>query len=166
MKCISRDRHDKCCRFSVVVDTKFCKNHQYMNDYTDDMLTKMTLCSGCKKMYYFDGEKKTCENCKIRSKSNNMTTRENAVPCSREGCKYKRSIENIYCNLHQLQIFIDDTKEAGKKLCYNHKRGCRTQLEESYRFSKCQECLSIDREKDRASRNAVRTENVKLNSDT
>lgn len=159
MKCLSKDRNDKCCRFAVITDTRFCKNHQYMNDYTDEMLTQTTLCSGCKKMYYMDGDTKTCDNCKTRTKAVRVITRENVVLCAKDKCKFKRSMENKYCNLHQLQVFIDDTKEAGKKLCYNHIRGCREQLDESYRFSKCEECLGIERNKDRNRRNKIKIDN-------
>lgn len=119
-------------------------------------------------MYYMDGDTKTCENCKTRSKKNNVVTRENVVLCSKDGCKYKRSVENIYCNLHQLQVFIDDTKDAGKKLCYNHIRGCREQLDESYKFSKCEECLCVERNKDHNRRNKIKIDNeiLKDNSET
>ena len=128
MKCLSKDRNDKCCRFSPMEDTRFCKFHQYMKEYTDDMLANLELCSGCKKMYNFDGVLKTCDNCQSRSKTNNVIQREKVVLCSKTDCKYKRSVENIYCKLHQLQLFIDETTAENKKLCYNYKRGCRIQI--------------------------------------
>jgi hypothetical protein len=138
-----------------------------MKDYTDDMLTKLTKCSGCRKLYYLDGDTKSCDKCKARSINKNTSVKQNAVPCSKDGCKNKRSVENIYCNSHQLQLFIDETKLAGKKLCYNHKRGCRTQLDESYTKSRCEPCLVVEREKDKMRRcgnctptNTVVTEKV------
>jgi hypothetical protein len=162
MKCISRDRNNKCCRFTIIVDTKFCKNHQYMNDYSDDMLTNLSLCSGCKKMYYMNGKTKICETCQERSKKNKIIAREKIVLCLKDGCKFKRSVLNEYCNLHQLQVFINETKNSGKKLCYNHNRGCRTQLDESYNFTRCQECLGIDRKNDKERRDRVKVENEGL----
>jgi hypothetical protein len=133
-----------------------------MKDYTDDMLTKLSLCSGCKKMYYLDGDTKTCDNCKARKVVNNAKAKQNAVPCSKDGCNNKRSVENEYCKLHQLQVFIDETKAAGKKLCYNHNRGCRTQLDESYGYSKCQPCLGDERKKDNEKRNKIKSDNEKV----
>ena len=49
MKCLSRDRNDKCCRYAVLTGTTFCKIHQYMNGYTDEMLTKLTSCRKIKR---------------------------------------------------------------------------------------------------------------------
>jgi hypothetical protein len=167
MSCLSKDKDDNSCIHGAIGDTKFCKFHQYMKDYTDDMLTKLTKCSGCRKLYYLDGDTKSCDKCKARSINKNTSVKQNAVLCSKEGCKNKRSVENIYCNSHQLQLFIDETKLAGKKLCYNHKRGCRTQLDESYTKSRCEPCLVVDREKDKMRRcgnctptNTVVTEKV------
>jgi hypothetical protein len=93
---------------------------------------------------------------------NNAKAKQNAVPCSKDGCNNKRSVENEYCKLHQLQVFIDETKAAGKKLCYNHNRGCRTQLDESYGYSKCQPCLGDERKKDNEKRNKLKSDNEKV----
>jgi hypothetical protein len=93
---------------------------------------------------------------------NNAKAKQNAVPCSKDGCNNKRSVENEYCKLHQLQVFIDETKAAGKKLCYNHNRGCRTQLDESYGYSKCQSCLGDERKKDNEKRNKIKNDNEKV----
>ena len=152
MSCSTKDKDNVSCIHKAIGDTKFCKFHQYMKDYTDDMLTKLTKCCGCRKLYYLESDTKSCDKCKARSISKNASTKLNAVPCSKDGCDNKRSIENIYCNAHQLQVFIDDTKTAGKKLCYNHKRGCRTQLDESYTKSRCEPCLVVEREKDKIRR--------------
>ncbi len=81
------------------------------------MLQTLELCSGCKKMYHFTGERKNCDNCAGRSKAHNVALKENAVVCAKESCVYKRSIENKYCNLHQLQLFVDETASENKKLC-------------------------------------------------
>jgi hypothetical protein len=45
-KCGGKDRNLKQCRTSSIENSKFCKLHQYMNEYTEDMLNnKLTL--GC-----------------------------------------------------------------------------------------------------------------------
>ncbi len=166
MKCLSKDRNNKCCRFSIIEDTLFCKNHQYMKDYTDEMLTNLELCSGCKKMYHFDGVFKTCDNCQTRSKTNKVIQKTKVVLCSKKDCKYKRSVENKYCRLHQLQLFVDETIAKNKKMCCEYIRGCRIQLEQSYTFSKCQKCLGIDRTKDKARRGGMKQENELLKTET
>jgi hypothetical protein len=86
------------------------------------------------------------ENCK-RSKI--------IVFCGKEGCKFKRSDDNRYCGKHQICLFEDETREINKKLCYNYIRGCRVQLDQEYKFSKCEECLEKEREKDRKRRSKV-----------
>ena len=155
-KCIAIDRNLKSCRCNRINDTRFCKKHDYMVDYTDEMLSKLQICSGCKKSYYIpDG--KTCQKCRIRRAKNNKINRENVVLCANEGCKFKRSVENIYCNKHQLCIFVDETLAMSKKMCQQYIRGCRTQLDLDYKYSRCQICLEKEREKDKKRRANART---------
>jgi hypothetical protein len=154
MKCISKDREGKPCNFSKVGDTKFCKFHQHMIDYTDEMLSQIKSCSTCRKMFYL-GEYSTCEGCRSRGEKNRDTKRETNVKCFKEGCSYKKSKENKYCGKHQVEIFLDETKEEGMKPCPNYVRGCREKLNKDYGYSKCQMCLKVDRDKDHEKRGAA-----------
>lgn len=151
-KCIGKDRNDNPCRNKGIQDTKCCKIHQYMKDYTDDMLNNLSKCSGCKKQYYLIDGVKTCENCKQRGKSSKEKQKETKVLCKAENCTFKKSDENDYCMKHQINIFIDETLALGKKMCKNYVRGCRTQLENDYSKSSCESCLEKDRERDRKRR--------------
>ena len=123
-----------------------------MCDYTDEMIANQSICSGCKKSYYLPDGIKTCSNCKERGKQSKITAKEAVVLCASDNCKFKRSIENIYCMKHQLCVFVDETAALGKKLCKQYVRGCRAQLDAEYPKSTCEECLVIEREKDRARR--------------
>jgi hypothetical protein len=115
-----------------------------MIDYTKEMLSNLQICSGCNKSYYLpDG--KTCSSCRDRGKKNQKINRENIVLCANNGCVFKRSIENSYCNKHQICIFIDDTVAIGKKVCKQYIRGCRTQLDLDYQYTRCQSCLEKER---------------------
>jgi len=58
--------------------------------------------------------------------------------------------------VHQMCLFVDETKELGKKVCVNYVRGCRAQLEMDYKYTRCGECLRKDREKDKQKRNSVK----------
>lgn len=148
IKCLAIDRNLKGCRCNVINETRFCKNHDYMVDYTEEMLSNLQICSGCKKSYYIpDG--KICISCRDRGKNNRQISRENVILCANEGCVFKRSNENIYCNKHQLCIFVDETVAMGKKVCKQYVRGCRTQLDSDYQYSRCQLCLEKDREQDK-----------------
>ena len=151
-KCIGKDRNDNPCRNKGIQDTKCCKFHQYMKDYTEDMLNCLTKCSGCKKQYYLIEGVKTCDNCKQRGKSSKEKQKETKVLCKADNCTFKKSDENDYCMKHQINLFIDETRALGKKMCKNYVRGCRTQLENDYSKSSCESCLEKERERDRKRR--------------
>jgi len=129
-----------------------------MVDYTEEMLSNLQICSGCKKSYYIpDG--KTCTNCRTRGKQNKLLTRENVVLCANTGCAFKRSEENKYCQKHQICIFVDDTVAMGKKICKQYVRGCRTQLDLDYQYTRCQSCLEKEREQERNRREKAKNNN-------
>ena len=67
-KCLSKDYKGEPCRFQCVDESRYCKNHQYMNEYTDEMIANLTLCSGCNKMRWLETDVRTCNNCKERGK--------------------------------------------------------------------------------------------------
>jgi hypothetical protein len=71
-RCLSKNRHGDDCTFRCLGDTSFCKFHQYMTSYSKEILAKLELCNGCKKMYYFANEQRTCENCRERAKYNKV----------------------------------------------------------------------------------------------
>lgn len=153
MKCLAKDRNNDPCRnYCIDVDgvpTKFCKLHQYMNNYTPEMLDATRLCTGCRKMRYFATDYKICDPCRKRdiSKYKKIVTK-----CAHPECEFKKSDENEYCGKHQLQVFIKLTAELGKKVCYDHIRGCRAQLEPSYPLSKCRDCLDKESSTERKRR--------------
>lgn len=151
-KCLAIDRNNNGCRCNALNESRFCKNHSYMSEYTDEMLSQLSICSGCKKSYYLHEGVKTCTNCKERGKQSKIVAKETVVLCASDKCKFKRSTENQYCLKHQLCVFIDETAALGKKLCKQYVRGCRAQLDTDYSKSACEECLVIEREKDRARR--------------
>ena len=154
MKCQSKDRNSKSCRNFAIVN--YCKIHSYMEEYTDEMKANVKLCSACK-LWSFMGEYNTCEGCRLRGSAIRDKVKETIVLCVKEGCKYKKS-DNKYCGKHQADYFLEQTKEAGLKQCYNYLRGCRTQNDPSYRFSKCAICLEKDRDKDKKKRKEVVTD--------
>jgi hypothetical protein len=163
MKCIAKDRNNNNCRNKSIDETQFCKLHSYMCNYTEEMISNIKLCSGCKKMYYFENENKVCENCKNRGIENRKKRKENRILCKNNDCEYKKSSENDYCKLHQICLLEDEAKLENKKLCTNYIRGCRTKLEEIYTFSKCEECLKNDREIDNQKRKQVKIMNTLIN---
>jgi len=159
MKCLSKDRNNKPCRNNQINSTNFCKLHQHMCKYTSEMINSVQLCKGCKKMYYFENGNKTCDSCRTRDKSQ---YKKEITLCKKDGCTFKKSEENIYCGKHQIHIFIDETVAQRKKLCKNYIRGCKSQLDSSYIFLKCQECLESERTKDKINRDNAKELNCQL----
>ena len=64
MWCFAKDRKNNECRNHATKDGRFCKLHDYMADYTDEMIEQSIICSGCKKMHYNNDNTKTCDKCK------------------------------------------------------------------------------------------------------
>ena len=157
-KCSAIDRNLKGCRCNAINDTSFCKKHDYMVEYTEEMLSNLQICSGCKKSYYIpDG--KTCSSCRNRGNQNKQITRENVVLCANDKCVFKRSDENKYCQKHQICVFVDDTVAMGKKVCKQYVRGCRNQLDLDYQYTRCQSCLEKEREQERNRRANAKNNN-------
>ena len=157
--CLAKDRHGDTCRNYGLGESRFCNFHQYMNDYTEDMLSQLVICVGCKKAYYFEEEeRKTCDACRERGQKIRVAKRESVVLCEKKGCKSKRSVENVYCGKHQICMFEDETAGLNKKVCANFIRGCRAQLEIEYAYSRCEECLEKDRVKDKERRGRAKEE--------
>ena len=164
--CVIKD-----CKFEKISDNKYCNNHQYMRDYTDEMLNNLKKCSGCKRLHYLE-DMKTCDDCRNRSsktkiikkevieiRENNDNISENKrILCVYDNCKNKKSDENEFCNKHQRQKFLQDTTKIGKKACADNKRGCRVQLDMDYDRSKCEKCLEKDREKYNDNKNGISEE--------
>ena len=73
-----------------------------------------------------------------------------AGPCAKECCNAKSTPENKYCRKHQLQVFIDETTDLGKRTCKNVIRGCKAQLDPEYEFVRCEPCRQRELERDDA----------------
>jgi hypothetical protein len=137
-----------------------------MNNYTDTMLQQLKICGGCKKAYYLEPNQNTCEKCKARGKEIREASKAKRVPCAKPECKFKRSKENQYCNVHQLCVFIDETRNLGKKVCVNHIRGCREQLPLEYLYSRCPICLENDRANDHARRDFAESQHIYIDQNS
>lgn len=153
-KCISKSRSMNQCPQYTKEANGLCKIHQYQAEYTPEMMANLSPCSTCCKTFYLPTGK-VCEGCKERGEQNRKRMKEKIILCDKQDCKFKRSTENKYCNKHQAQIFLDDTAAAGLRPCYDHVRGCRSQLPPEYKFSKCQPCLIKDRANDNQKRNGA-----------
>jgi hypothetical protein len=73
------------------------------------------------------------------------------IKCAKEGCKFKKGI-NKYCGKHQANHFLEIAESEGLKICMNYIRGCKVKNSMEYKYSKCEECLKKEREKDKIKR--------------
>jgi hypothetical protein len=161
-KCLGKDRTGNGCRNYQIGSTRFCKIHNYMCDYTPEMLTSITLCKSCNKMQYMDDAYKTCIQCRDRGGENREQAKTKIVYCAKDKCKFKKSDENDYCMKHQLCLFVNETESLGMRVCKNYVRGCKTQLGSDYTFQKCGDCLEKERLGDKKRRdNAVAQNNAR-----
>jgi hypothetical protein len=155
--CLASDCNGNSCRnHPETTETRFCGFHQYMNTYTEEQMQNLKICSGCSKWVYLSPECiEKCDNClnvvRIKNEKDKKKRKElndAKTPCSVENCIWFRAEPSKYCLKHKIREFVDETTADGKKVCYNYVRGCREQLEVSYKYSRCEVCLSKDREKD------------------
>jgi hypothetical protein len=152
-KCNGLDRYGNECNKNKLENIDYCIFHEYLINYTQEQLNNLELCNGCLKWKNLEENIKTCEECKTRGKENRIKHKNKKILCKKEDCKFEKSNDNEYCGKHQAHYFLEQTEILGKKVCYNYIRGCREQLNLTYSFSKCENCLKTDREKDKIRRN-------------
>jgi len=158
-KCTGKTRNNNLCNKKCL--GKYCQFHEYLKDYTEEMIKNSKLCKGCSKWKYF--QDKTCDFCKDRGKENREKVKENIIFCKyldkeNNQCSFKvePKLNNGYCGKHQTYFFKEDKEKDGKnKVCLNFIRGCRNLLDKADEFSRCLICREKDRSKDKE-RNIVR----------
>ena len=162
MKCKGIDRNNNSCRKYAINNDNFCKLHEYLKNYTDDMIKNMKLCSGCNKWIYLKpGE--ICGFCVIGRKQR----KDKQIKCKKDTCKSK-SLQNGYCGKHKILFLEEIAEKEGYKICSG--RGCVAKLLMND-HSKCRNCLDKDNEYDRNRRNKIKEDNnsivksIKINND-
>ncbi len=157
------------CLIHAIYESKLCDGHNYDHEYDKDFLKSIQMCFDCEVVKCTENpyDIKNCFLCKQelkidRNKSRNQKNKD-APRCLKDGCKFKKSDENNYCGKHQADFFLEETNKKGLKTCKNYIRGCRIELNNEYKFSKCEECLKNDREKDKNRRNKSAEENKDRN---
>jgi len=163
VKCKGKDRNGNLCRNYSADGNSFCNCHNYLSEYTVEQLQQLKFCKGCDKWKELQEGKNQCISCGKRGETNRAKAKTEVVLCKSNGCKYKRSVENIYCGLHQLCLFVDECLAERMKPCAKYLKGCRTKLATDYAYKSCPECLEKERERDKAKRSAVSDEIIDEN---
>jgi|694.fasta_scaffold128163_2 hypothetical protein len=167
--CIAPDRNNKQCRNYNLQDSRFCTFHQYMNEYTEDMMKSLTQCSTCLHHFYIPGFK-TCEKDRKRGENIREKKKEEIILCKyynekdKKQCTFKKSDKNDYCGKHQLYYkTLEIEKDGTKKVCINFGKRykCESVLDKNDKYSKCEKCRDIDCKKEKE-RNINKLEKEKL----
>ena len=104
------------CGKKAIDDTEFCKNHQYMKDYTEEMFKNLEVCSGCKNRYHgLNGH--VCDKCKNRGKTkkNKIEDDDKSIKnkCEFDDCENEKYKETNYCKIHKKYIIEDSNEKNG-----------------------------------------------------
>lgn len=143
MKCVAKLGETKKCRYYTLPDSSFCKCHQYLTNYSEDQLDRLTACRGCKKYLYIENGDR-CPDC---------------ILCAHEKCNSKKSETNSYCIKHQICVWLDEVKANDQVPCVQYIRGCRNVLEMGSSYKKCDSCRTHERQKDQNKREHAKKEN-------
>lgn len=142
-------KQKKLCDESPLPNSEFCKNHQYMQNYTPEMRNNLTQCIDCKYYKYLPNGRK-CQSCKdLRKHMRDKAKAEKVIIKCKKCEKYERLEGSEYCRYHhRIETFKETTEKAGFNVCSDYIRGCRSQLEKNFQFVKCDDCRKKEREQD------------------
>lgn len=141
--CRGIDRNKNQCREKVLKEGDFCSKHAYMTEYTDDMMNNLSQCSGCRKYYYFNDNRKRCEKCVSRGGENNKVLKDLRSlkhECEASGCKNKAP-DSKYCGKHRILQLREDAGEDGFKLCGNGNHKCVNRIPLESKHTYCDVCI-------------------------
>ena len=145
VKCKWFDRKNKPCRNNPVSETDYCKFHDYVTDYSDEMKDKSKKCSGCCKIKYF--EKNICQTCIDRGAENREKERQKPKTLCLH-CHNYQALDDGYCGNHTIEGWKKEEEQKGNRVCIHYIRGCRNMLKPDYKFKTCRPCLDKTKKKD------------------
>lgn len=139
IRCNWIDRYNDPCRNYIINATDYCKYHQYVVDYTQQMIDKSKKCGTCLKFKYC-GDLGTCVECRKIGDINRENARKIKILCIY--CNKYKAQSNGYCGNHQIRLWkIEQEKDGKHKVCVNFIRGCRNLIDITIKFTRCSECL-------------------------
>lgn len=118
-----------------------CIIHDHQENYTDEQLEKLIMCSDCKKMFFMTNTQ--CNNCIVEANEKLLLENElnpKCIYCN----KLPKSKDNDYCDNHQKQYIRKKSEDEGKKVCLRFDQ-CGKILEKKYPFDQCSDCREKNR---------------------
>ncbi len=165
------------CINRIINDTKYCKDHQYMNNYTQEQIDNMRKCTGsCQRYIYWENvEFKSCDFCREIGTKNREKAKENDTEqkcINFEKCKNhaNKELGSVYCGICNKTFIADNKKEqiikSGKKVCsrWHHNKDCLEALNIDDPYESCEKCRSTENNRDTIKRNTIKNNAVVFNS--
>lgn len=137
-KCKGIDRDENQCRNNCLNETNYCTLHQYLINYTQEMLDNLHICGCCNKAVYKNAP---CHICQENRRKKIKEPLDESEMCKVEKCDFKANKKEQYvnyCGKHQTNGFIDEMASKGLPTCSDAIRSCRNIPENG--FKKCFEC--------------------------
>ena len=100
MSCCGKDKNLNPCNNDLFNNTKYCEKHQYMQEYTNEMLNKLKICSRCKNCHYSENNK-TCQKCRDNNNAKKNEIKQKKILCIVKDCVSEKNNDNNYCKNHQ-----------------------------------------------------------------
>jgi ribosomal protein L34E len=140
-------------------DNGYCGKHQAIAAIEKGVLEGLHKCSTYRCVTMLEEGVMRCSEClgenEERLKEKTICRgRITQGPNRGSQCDKEASTLEGFCGKHVLNIIVEDAASEGKRICDDGKRACKNYTDD--RKLKCEECLEIIREKERAEHVALR----------
>lgn len=150
IKCEGITKKGTKCTYNQMPNSKYCCDHQYMNNYTSDMLKNLRQCTGCSSYRYFTTHS-TCDECRgyrRDKKLENKLHRVDTPKCKVINCTRNSKFGN-YCGKHKRLQLCEDAEKDGFKICGDGNHNCTNRIPLDSKHTYCNDCLQKHRDKDK-----------------
>jgi hypothetical protein len=138
--------NNKCPR-KKINESDYCVLHDYLKDYTEEMLNNLSVCSGCKKKIFIKDNYKSCEKCRNHKKKNvDESIKTNIEELNIEEPIKTNIEEQIKTNIEEpIKTNIEEPIKTNIELCSNfNRRGCKNIATDG--FKRCLKCREKEKE--------------------
>lgn len=151
--CKGLTKDGKKCEKALYDNTRFCKEHQELVHYTQNMLDNQKYCS-TGRHYVYCGTYATCENCRNTNKMYYEEKKERNKHSNHKKCllctEDSRKEYGDYCWNHRTTYIRTEAAKQNKKVCNGGNRACIELLPHDYKHEKCEKCRKKFNEYDNA----------------
>jgi hypothetical protein len=171
---ISIDKTKQCSSHQIS-NSKYCKKHEYLKDFTDDMLASSKICTipTCHRTFCDSPEYGTCQKCRKTGEQNRLYEKNQNVEnkCKSNTCNNKANDKfgnGEYCGKCHESNLVDKLKDdiirGGKKICrrWHHSKECLEGIDLGDKHDICVECRKSDNVAETKRRDNIKAEAKEL----